>query len=330
MGKYNVTVKTGEESGAGTNTAVTIGLIGISGKEKQCPLDTDDYNDFQWGDEKTYSVETDLDEPLQKITMYCNDKYGSWLVDWVGVHDFTSNLNYYAKFNCWLNGWSSETSYRETRELSLGDPKEAQAHFNEPASSQTYRNAMSEWFERSRQVLTDLFESAKNVNEVNDNLVTQKLAELLSENGTPGDNGSSKKRSIQIPTLYTTGHSLSAGVGFWGSGELGDVYSSGRQVGTYVSASPGLELGAGITGARIWGVWLPKNPVDISEWAFAVTSGISFGKLGVNISCLWNYSFESGKGVGAFLGVEACLHAGVGASVPAIPAITFPYTWVWA
>ena len=87
---YNVTIKTGNKGGAGTDANVYIQLIGELGETDKNGylLDKSDYDDFESGAQDTYQVRADKDlGNIEKVRIWHdNTKSASgWYLDWIKV-----------------------------------------------------------------------------------------------------------------------------------------------------------------------------------------------------------------------------------------------------
>ncbi|MFB2881686.1 PLAT/LH2 domain-containing protein [Floridanema aerugineum] len=99
---YNVTIKTGDVGGAGTDADVRIQLFGDLGETDSSGylLDKSGYDDFERGDQDTYQVRTDKElGNIEKVRLWHNNagSGAGWYVDWIKVEisGFTWNFPAY-------------------------------------------------------------------------------------------------------------------------------------------------------------------------------------------------------------------------------------------
>ncbi len=93
---YNVTVKTGNRSSAGTDANVYITIWGDTGELVKQKLDKPGYNDFERNDCDSYLLSTTEGSLGNILGMKLeHDNTGNkpgWYVDWVKIEDFDTNV----------------------------------------------------------------------------------------------------------------------------------------------------------------------------------------------------------------------------------------------
>jgi hypothetical protein len=109
---YVVTIATGTDSGAGTNSSIYVTLLGTEGTSRSYELDKDHHNDFENGAVDDYELESS--EDYGKITAVRVAVLGGtantpWQLSYVKVKNKTTN-EYYgrADCNCWLETGDSK------------------------------------------------------------------------------------------------------------------------------------------------------------------------------------------------------------------------------
>jgi hypothetical protein len=123
---YKVRIRTGEESGAGTNANVFIQVTGDLGRIERQILDKPNYNDFETGDEDDYWLYAEKSIGIPEEVYIGHDNSGSdagWYLDWVKITDPITGKEY--NFDChrWLARDENDKEIKCTLFSTEGKPK---------------------------------------------------------------------------------------------------------------------------------------------------------------------------------------------------------------
>jgi len=124
MGKhYPVTIRTGNQSGAGTDANVYVQIFGDLASTSRPTLDKSGYNDFERGDEDTYEVWSDVNIGFPEQVAIGHDDANSgsaWYLDWVKVKDPYTGKEYTFNYYGWID---SSNGLDKTLERADGAPQ---------------------------------------------------------------------------------------------------------------------------------------------------------------------------------------------------------------
>ena len=152
MTQYNITIKTGDVHGAGTDGDVEVSLCGQSNMQSSWfNLDKSWYNDFERNDCDTYTI--DVNNYLGEISYICvnlKEKMAgdAWYLDWVEVEEAgTNNIWYGEPKNHWFQfqhvtaNHAIENSTNQMFELKKIDPSQSRRKQEEERKRQAAQQA---------------------------------------------------------------------------------------------------------------------------------------------------------------------------------------------
>jgi len=106
MGKYTVTIKTGDQDAAGTNANISLVLHGVHDSVGPLKLDKTWTNDFESGSEDEYPIQIKDIGTLTSMELRTDNSGGSgcgWFVEWVKIVDHTDGAEHNFRVNQWMN-----------------------------------------------------------------------------------------------------------------------------------------------------------------------------------------------------------------------------------
>ncbi|XP_076117180.1 allene oxide synthase-lipoxygenase protein-like [Mytilus galloprovincialis] len=94
---YNITVKTGDQKGSGTDVNVYIILHGKGVQTNECKLDNFFKNDFERGEIDRFSIDSDVNmSEVQRIELRRDNcgLYSNWYLDWIEVTNKKNSITF--------------------------------------------------------------------------------------------------------------------------------------------------------------------------------------------------------------------------------------------
>ncbi|CAC5374180.1 ALOX5 [Mytilus coruscus] len=102
---YNITVKTGDQKGSGTDVNVYIILHGKGVQTNECKLDNFFKNDFERGEIDKFSIDSEINiSEVQRVELR-RDNYGlysNWYLDWIEVTNKKNSITFIFPAMKWI------------------------------------------------------------------------------------------------------------------------------------------------------------------------------------------------------------------------------------
>ncbi|CAC5367933.1 ALOX5 [Mytilus coruscus] len=102
---YNITVKTGDQKGSGTDANVYIILHGQGFQTKECKLDNFFKNDFERGEIDKFSIDSEVNiSEVQRIELRRDNcgLYSNWYLDWIEVTNKKNSITFVFPAMKWI------------------------------------------------------------------------------------------------------------------------------------------------------------------------------------------------------------------------------------